>query len=97
MGHVTVRLDDGTQIVLVEKEIDIIRTGLEGWQVESEAGLSVAVDTELSEELKKEGLAREFVNRVQNMRKGANFDVTDRIATGVQANEKLAAAISYMA
>ena len=97
LGQVTVRLDDGTQIVLVEKEIDIIRTGLEGWQVESEAGLSVAVDTELSEELQKEGLAREFVNRVQNMRKEANFDVTDRIATGVQANEKLAAAISYMA
>lgn len=97
LGQVTVRLDDGTQIVLVEKEIDIIRTGLEGWQVESEAGLSVAVDTELSVELQKEGLAREFVNRVQNMRKEANFDVTDRIATGVQANEKLAAAISYMA
>tara|TARA_Y200000002_G_scaffold362946_1_gene350572 strand:- start:6174 stop:9338 length:3165 start_codon:yes stop_codon:yes gene_type:complete len=97
LGQVTVRLDNGTQIVLVEKEIDIIRTGLEGWQVESEAGLSVAVDTELSEELQKEGLAREFVNRVQNMRKEANFDVTDRIATGVQANEKLAAAISYMA
>ena len=97
LGQVTIRLDDGTQIVLVEKEIDIIRTGLEGWQVESEAGLSVAVDTELSEELQKEGLAREFVNRVQNMRKEANFDVTDRIATGVQANEKLAAAISYMA
>ena len=97
LGQVTVRLGDSTQIVLVEKEIDIIRTGLEGWQVESEAGLSVAVDTELSEELQKEGLAREFVNRVQNMRKEANFDVTDRIATGVQANEKLAAAISYMA
>lgn len=97
LGQVTVRLDNGTQIVLVEKEIDIIRTGLEGWQVESEAGLSVAVDTELSVELQKEGLAREFVNRVQNMRKEANFDVTDRIATGVQANEKLAAAISYMA
>ena len=97
LGQVTVRLDNGTQIVLLEKEIDIIRTGLEGWQVESEAGLSVAVDTELSEELQKEGLAREFVNRVQNMRKEANFDVTDRIATGVQANEKLAAAISYMA
>jgi isoleucyl-tRNA synthetase len=97
LGQVTVHLDDGAQIVLVEKEIDIIRTGLEGWQVESEAGLSVAVDTELSVELQKEGLAREFVNRVQNMRKEANFDVTDRIATGVQANEKLAAAISYMA
>ena len=97
LGQVTVRLDNGTQIVLLEKEIDIIRTGLEGWQVESEAGLSVAVDTELSVELQKEGLAREFVNRVQNMRKEANFDVTDRIATGVQANENLAAAISYMA
>ena len=69
LGRITVRLDDGTQIVLVENEIDIIRTGLEGWQVETEVGLSVAVDTELSEELQKEGLAREFVNRVQNSEK----------------------------
>ena len=96
LGRITVRLDDGTQIVLVENEIDIIRTGLEGWQVETELGLSVAVDTELSEELQKEGLAREFVNRVQNMRKEANFSVTDRIVTGVQANENLASAINYM-
>ena len=96
MGRIKVRLDDGTQIVLVENEIDIIRTGLEGWQVETEVGLSVAVDTELSEELQKEGLAREFVNRVQNMRKEANFSVTDRIVTGVQANENLASAINYM-
>ena len=58
--------------------------------METELGLSVAVDTELSEELQKEGLAREFVNRVQNMRKEANFSVTDRIVTGVQANENLA-------
>ena len=96
LGRITVRLDDGTQIVLVENEIDITRTGLEGWQVETEVGLSVAVDTELSEELQKEGLAREFVNRVQNMRKEANFSVTDRIVTGVQANENLASAINYM-
>lgn len=96
LGRIKVRLDDGTQIVLVENEIDIIRTGLEGWQVETEVGLSVAVDTELSEELQKEGLAREFVNRVQNMRKEANFSVTDRIVTGVQANENLASAINYM-
>lgn len=96
LGRITVRIDDGTQIVLVENEIDIIRTGLEGWQVETEVGLSVAVDTELSEELQKEGLAREFVNRVQNMRKEANFSVTDRIVTGVQANENLASAINYM-
>ena len=96
LGRIIVRLDDGTQIVLVENEIDIIRTGLEGWQVETEVGLSVAVDTELSEELQKEGLAREFVNRVQYMRKEANFNVTDRIVTGVQANENLASAINYM-
>ena len=73
------------------KSISYVR--LEGWQVETEVGLSVAVDTELSEELQKEGLAREFVNRVQNMRKEANFSVTDRIVTGVQANENLASAI----
>ena len=95
-GQIQIALEDGSTVVLVEGEIDIIRTGLEGWQVETEGGLSVAVDTDLSDELVKEGLAREFVNRVQNMRKEANFDVTDRIVIGVLTGEKVSEAINFM-
>ena len=65
-------------------------------QVETERGLSVAVDTELSQELKLEGLAREFVNRVQSMRKEADFDVVDRISVGFSGSEELKEAVVSM-
>ncbi|HCD51944.1 MAG TPA: isoleucine--tRNA ligase, partial [Balneolaceae bacterium] len=68
----------------------------EGWQVETERGLSVAVDTELSPELVQEGIAREFVNRVQNMRKEADFDVVDRISLGMTGSEELKEAVVSM-
>lgn len=84
-------------VVRIEADgLDIVRTGLEGWQVETERGLSVAVDTELSHELKLEGLAREFVNRIQNMRKEADFEVTDRITVGFEGNEELQEAAASM-
>ncbi|HBX67370.1 MAG TPA: hypothetical protein DEG32_14895, partial [Balneolaceae bacterium] len=76
--------------------LEIVRTGLEGWTVETEGGLSVAVDTDLSEELVQEGIAREFVNRIQNMRKEANFEVTDRISIGFTGADKIKEAVVSM-
>ncbi len=89
-------LNDGETIRIDEEGLEIVRTGLEGWQVETERGLSVAVDTELSHELKLEGLAREFVNRVQNMRKEADFAVVDRIIVGFDGSEELKEAVTAM-
>jgi len=60
-------------------DIEIRRTKLEGIEVETEGELTVALDTTITKELKAEGMAREFVNRVQNLRKTADFNVTDRI------------------
>ena len=57
--------------------------------MESDGGFTVALDTELTEELIAEGIAREFVNRIQNMRKDAGFVVTDRIAIAYRAPERL--------
>ena len=54
--------------------------GIEGWLVSVEGAITVALDTAMSPELLSEGMAREFVNRVQNLRKDSGFDVTDRIA-----------------
>ena len=95
-GVIDITLDNGETIRLDSEELEIIRTGLEGWQVETERGLSVAVDTELSKELIEEGLAREFVNRVQNMRKEADFEVVDRIIIGVTGDEDLKEAVVSM-
>ena len=95
-GVIKLILDDGENIRIDEDGLEIVRTGLEGWQVETECGLSVAVDTELSQELKLEGLAREFVNRVQSMRKEADFDVVDRISVGFTGSEELKKAVVSM-
>lgn len=65
--------------VLTRGEIDVVAEDIEGWLVSSEGGLTVALDTHISEALEKEGLAREFINRIQNLRKESGFDVTDRI------------------
>ncbi len=93
-GSIDLTLDNGEIIRISSNEMEIQRTGLEGWSVESEKGITVAVDTELTEELIREGLSREFVNRVQNMRKEADFEVTDRIHIGYSGSDKLNDAIA---
>jgi len=94
-GFIDLEIDDET-IRIDEEGLEIVRTGLEGWTVETEQGLSVAVDTDLSEELLQEGIAREFVNRVQNMRKEANFEVTDRITIGFTGSDTIKEAVVSM-
>jgi len=95
-GSIELDLGDQGIVQLGEDSLEIIRTGLEGWSVETEKGLSVALDTELTEELVQEGLAREFVNRIQNMRKEADFDVEDRIIIGFDSSEEIEEAVRAM-
>jgi isoleucyl-tRNA synthetase len=90
-------LDSGEIVILGANDLEILRTGLEGWSVETEQGVTVAVDTEITDELRKEGLAREFMNRVQNMRKDANYEVTDRIKIGYRAEGEMLDAIESRA
>src|SRR5262249_40104251 len=68
---------NGTSATVTRDDVTITAQSMEGWLVESEEGLTVALDTALTPELISEGLAREFVNRVQNMRKDAGLQVTD--------------------
>jgi isoleucyl-tRNA synthetase len=65
--------------------------------VETDGALTVALDTELDEELMSEGLAREFVNRIQNMRKESGLEVTDRIKIYYKSQERLAKALGLLA
>ncbi len=80
---------DGNNIILTNEDVEIISTEIEGWVVESESGVTVAIDSELDDELIGEGLAREFVNRVQNMRKSFGLDITDRIIVNFDSDEEL--------
>ena len=85
---------EGENLTVTKDDVEIISSEITGWVVEAEAGITVAIDTELNDSLIEEGLAREFVNRIQNMRKDAGFDVTDKIIINFTGSEKLVKAIN---
>ena len=76
----------GGEVVLHPGDYVISSEDMPGWLVATEGSLTVALDVELTDALKKEGTARELVNRIQNLRKGSGFDVTDRIDTVIYAD-----------
>ena len=78
----------GGDVVLNPGDYAISSEDVEGWQVASEGSLTVALDVEVTPELRREGLSRELVNRIQNLRKSSGFEVTDRIQTKVYSNDE---------
>lgn len=85
---------NGEQIELDLNDFDIAAQDIPGWLVSSDGNLTVALDVTISEELKSEGIARELVNRVQNLRKDSGLEVTDRILLKVDTNELIQNAIT---
>jgi isoleucyl-tRNA synthetase len=75
----------GEIIQLTREELEIVPVDIPGWLVATDAGLTVALDIQLSDELIAEGMARELVNRIQNIRKSSDFNVTDKIAIQLEA------------
>ena len=69
---------------------------IEGWLVASDNGLTVALDTELDDALLREGLAREFVSRIQKIRKDSGFEVTDRISITFVTDDETATALESL-
>ncbi len=84
---------NGESVILKKDDVEIISTEIKGWLVESEEGVTVALDTELDAILIAEGLAREFVNRIQNMRKDSMFEVTDKIKIDFNGSDNLIDAV----
>ncbi len=76
------------------EDVIVLNADIEGWLVASDKGVTVALDTELTPELRHEGIAREFVNRVQNARKDNGFEVTDRIRLQYSTSTDIHEAIS---
>jgi isoleucyl-tRNA synthetase len=89
---VEILLDDGG-VVVQPDEVDLLQQTREGWGVASEGGLTVALDLELDDELRAEGLAREVIRAVQDARKAAGLEVSDRIELALEADGALASAI----
>ncbi|MFI5201148.1 MAG: isoleucine--tRNA ligase, partial [Candidatus Kapaibacterium sp.] len=79
---------DGARVTLERGDVEVTAEDVEGWLVSSEGGITVALDTQMTPELQSEGMAREFVNRVQNLRKESGFDVTDRIGIFVTSESE---------
>jgi isoleucyl-tRNA synthetase len=92
-GTLTILVEE-SPITLLINEVDIIAEDITGWSVAVKGNLTVALDISLSEALLKEGNARELVNRVQNIRKEANFELTDKILLQIVDNQNLKESIN---
>lgn len=84
----------GNTITLSQDDVEISSQDIEGWLVANSNGITVALDITISSELKEEGIARELVNRIQNIRKDSGFEVTDKIKVHLQKNEALEKAVN---
>jgi isoleucyl-tRNA synthetase len=83
-----IKLSSQTAILTLE-DVEILSEDIPGWLVASENGLTVALDITITEELQKEGIARDFVNRIQNLRKDKGLEVQDKISITVQRLNEL--------
>jgi isoleucyl-tRNA synthetase len=81
-------------LTLVAEDVEIISEDIPGWLVANEGKITIALDININEDLRQEGIAREFVNRIQNLRKDSGFDVTDKIIIEIQKHVSINEAIA---
>lgn len=86
-------LVEGQEAVITLDDVEILSEDVPGWLVGNEGRLTVALDITLTDELQKEGIARELVNRIQNLRKAKEFEITDRITVRIQTNPAIDEAV----
>ena len=87
----------GEQVVVTPADFEITSEDMPGWLVASEGKLTVALDITVTDELRREGVARELINRIQNIRKESGFEVTDKIKVEIESKEIVAGAIEHFA
>ena len=92
-GEIDLKIGDNFVKLSID-EVEISSQDIEGWLVANQGGLTVALDVTISDELRKEGNARELINRVQNLRKDSGLEVTDRIKLSIENNAVLAEAVA---
>ena len=84
---------EGQPVKVEAADVEIISEDIPGWLVSNEGNLTVALEVELTDELRREGMARELINRIQNLRKESGLEITDRIAVVIEPNKEVAAAV----
>ena len=89
----SVELPSGV-VELMPEDYEITSEDMPGWLVASEGKLTIALDITITEELKNEGIARELINRIQNLRKDSNFEVTDKINIEIVTKDEIAASVA---
>jgi len=93
-SHFVVRTETGGY-ELIEEDVEIATEDMPGWLVANEGQLTIALDIELTQELIEEGIARELINRIQNLRKASGFEVTDRIHVSLSSHKQTDAAVEH--
>jgi len=86
IGNYTLSVENNVNITISTQDVEIISEDIPGWLVANEGKITIALDITLTDELKEEGIARELVNRIQNIRKANGFDITDRISIVIEKN-----------
>ena len=92
-GEISIEIN-GKNSTLQRQDVEISSQDIEGWLVASSGAITVALDSTISDELRNEGVARELINRIQNLRKDSGFEVTDRIAIVFQKHPDIEKAIA---
>ena len=87
-------LAGGEKIQLSLEDVEIVSEDIPGWLVANEGSITVALDINITERLRQEGVARELINRIQNIRKDSGFDVTDRIRVLIEKHDLINDAIN---
>ena len=85
---------DGNPVTVEVGDVDIISEDIPGWLVSNEGNLTIALEVEITDDLRKEGMARELINRIQNLRKESGLEITDRIHVAVAPNAQTDAAVA---
>lgn len=84
---------DGNDIMIEKGDVEILSEDIPGWLVANNGSITIALDVTITPELQKEGIAREFVNRIQNIRKSSGFEITDKICVKIENSENVKGAI----
>ena len=84
---------DGNDITIEKGDVEILSEDIPGWLVANNGSITIALDVTITPELQKEGVAREFVNRIQNIRKSSGFEITDKICVKIENSENVKGAI----
>ena len=93
-GEYNIRLNNNEEVKILLSDVEIMTKDIEGWLVANEGSLTVALDITITDDLKKEAIAREVVNRIQNLRKDSDFEVTDNIVVEIEKDDMLEKAIN---